>query len=87
MKIKSGFILRQVAGNHIVIPSGKAAVDFSGMITLNGSGVFLWKLLEEETTEKELIDKMLDEYDINEETAKNDIKVFIEKLKNADLLD
>lgn len=87
MKIKPGFVLRQVAGNHIVIPSGKAAVDFSGMITLNNSGVFLWNLLEEETTEEKLLGEMLNEYEIDEDTAKNDIRAFIEKLESAGLLD
>jgi len=47
MKLKEGFMLRQVAGEHVVLPVG-ADVDFNGMITLNETGAFLWNRLEQE---------------------------------------
>ena len=46
MKIKEGFMLRQVAGQHIVMPLGQKALDFNCAITLNESGAFLWSVLE-----------------------------------------
>ena len=85
MKIKDGYMLREVAGNSVVVAVGKAALDFNGLITLNSTGVFLWKMLAEGINEEDLLTAVLDEYDIDEATAKNDIAEFIEKLKGADL--
>ncbi len=87
MKIKDGFILRQVAGNSIVIAVGDEAVNFNGLITVNGAGTFLWNLLAEGATEEELLTAMRGEYDVDEETAKADIAEFLDKLKKADLIE
>lgn len=87
MKIKSGYIMREVAQNHVVVPTGEAALDFSGLITLNETGAFLWKLLEADTTESELLKGLLEEYDIDETTAQEDISEFLVKLRAADLLE
>lgn len=86
MKIKDGYILRQVAGNNIVIAVGDEAINFNGIITINGSGTFLWELLEKGAEKKDLLDAMLSEYDIDEATASEDIDEFIKKLDSANLL-
>lgn len=87
MKIKEGYLLREVAGNHVVVPTGKATLDFSGVITLNGAGAFLWKLVSGEATEQELLSSLLEEYEIDEATAQVDLCEFLAKLKEADLLE
>lgn len=87
MKIKQGFVLRQVADATIVVPAGKAALDFNGMITLNDTAAFLWKLLEEETDEEALLKAMLAEYDVGEETARSGIAKFLGKLSSEGLLE
>ncbi|MGN0558951.1 MAG: PqqD family protein [Acutalibacteraceae bacterium] len=87
MKIKDGFLLRQIAGGTVVVPVGKASVDFNGMITLNETGAFLWKLLENDISEVELLQRLTAEYDISEDIAKADINAFIGKLKDAGLID
>ena len=43
MKIKDGFVLRQVAGQGVVIATGEASKEFSGMVKLNGTGSFIWE--------------------------------------------
>ena len=86
MKIKEGYILRQVAGNNIVIAVGDEAINFNGIITINGSGTFLWELLEKGAEKKDLLDAMLKEYDIDEKTASEDIDEFLKKLDSANLL-
>ncbi|WP_148135302.1 PqqD family protein [Candidatus Formimonas warabiya] len=86
MKIKEGYILREVAGNSVVVAVGKTALDFNGLITLNSTGVFLWKMLEKDADEQALVAAMLREYEIDAPTAKTDIAEFIDKLKGADLL-
>lgn len=87
MKIKSDYIMREVAGNYVVVPTGKASLDFSGMISLNETGAFLWKQLECDKDEQELLSALLEEYEIDTTTAKTDIREFIEKLKAADLFE
>lgn len=87
MKIKENFMLRKVADSYVVVPVGSAVANFNGMINLNEAGAFLWQLLEEDTTEAEVVANMLEHYDVSEELAKADVKKFIEQLRDADLLD
>ncbi len=87
MKIKPGYMLREVAGCNVVVAIGAETMDFGGMINLNDSGAFLWKLLENGATEDELLKKMLDEYEVSEDVAKQGISAFINKMREADLLD
>ncbi len=85
MKIKEGYLLKEVAGNHIVIPVGN--LDFDGMITLNEVGVFIWEKLSNNTNEEEIVALLLKEYDVAPEIAEKDVKAFIQKLRDADLID
>ncbi|MBR6517342.1 MAG: PqqD family protein [Bacilli bacterium] len=87
MKIKEGFMLRNVADNYIVVPVGKASLEFKGLINLNGVGAFIWECLEKETTMEEVIDKVVKEYNIDNELATRDVNNFINKLVEAKLLD
>ena len=86
MKIKEGFILRNVADATIVVPAGKATLDLNGMITLNETGAFLWRLLETDTDEEAMLRAMLGEFDVDEATARAGIARFVSKLKNEGLL-
>ncbi len=87
MKIKNGFAKRKIANSNIVVPVGSTTKDFNGMITLNDSGSFFWDCMINETTEDEVIKKVLEEYDIDEETAKRDIEKFIKMLEDNKLLE
>lgn len=87
MKIREGFVLRQVADATIVVPSGTASLDFNGMITLNETGAFLWKLLESETDEDAMVSRMLAEYDVDEKTARAGINKFVARLGQEGLLE
>lgn len=85
MKLKEGFILRQVAGENVVL-SVSADVDLNGMITLNDTGCTLWKRLEQESTLEDLAAALLAEYEVDEQTARIAAAQFVEKLKELDLL-
>lgn len=87
MKIKDGYLAREVAGSKIVVPVGERTVDFNGIITLNETAGFLWDRLATGAEKAELLTAMLAEYDIDEATASADIDAFITKLKDADLLE
>jgi len=85
MKIKDGFILRQVAGEHVVIPSGDE-LDLNMMISLNSTGAFLWEALQQETDEAGLVAALLSEYDVDEDAAKKHVAAFVAKLRENDFL-
>ena len=86
MKIKYGFVLREVAGSFIVVAVGEAVKNFNGIINLNETGAFLWKILEKGATKEQLIAKLLEEYDVDEKTATADVETFINKLSEAKLV-
>lgn len=86
MKLVDGFVLKNIADTYVVVPLGTNTVSFRSIISLNESGAFLWSQLETEKTEDELLAAMLNEYDIDEKTAREDIAAFIENLKASGLL-
>lgn len=87
MKVKSDFILREVAGSYVVVPVNDLTMDFNGMINLNETGAFLFELLQKGAEKTELISRMLEEYEVTAEKAEADIDKFIQKLKDADVLE
>ena len=87
MKIKEGFLLKEVAGNNIIVPIGDNLVDFSAMITVNETGAFLWKMLEKGAEIDELVTSLTGEFDVSEEIAKEDITDFINVLKDKGILE
>lgn len=87
MKTKKGFMLRTVANRNIVVAIGKASLDFNGLITLNDTGAFIWKTLSEGCTYDELLQKVLSEYEVDEETARNGIDDFLKIARDAELID
>lgn len=86
MKIRDGYLLRNVAGKNIVVSIG-SDVDFNGMLTLNDTGVFFWNLLQKDTTKEEMLEAVLKEYDVSSDIALQDIENFIQKLKETKILE
>lgn len=86
MRIKDGFMLRDVCGDNIVVPVGESSVDFKSVIRLNETGALLWKELEKGADEQQLADAITAEYNVSQEVALNDIAKFVERLKEADIL-
>lgn len=86
MKLKDGYLLRNVAGVHLVVPIAERVIEFKGMMTLNETGAFLWQQLLEEQTEEELLSDLIEEFQVDRETASKDIKDFIKKLKDVNVL-
>ena len=85
MRLKSGFVLREVAGQTVVLPTG-SDLDLNMMISLNETGKFLWTLLEENRDEGELVSALLAEYDVDAKTAESAVKSFIAKLNEHEFL-
>ena len=87
MKIKKDYVLRQVADTWVVLPLGDAAVDFSGMLTLNESGAMLWRVLEQGADREKLTAALLDEYEVSRQQAMADVDAFLNKLLQAGCLE
>ena len=87
MKIKDGFALREVAGSFVVLPLSKSCAEFNGMLTLNESGVILWRRLAEGCSLEELVLALTDEYEVAEDVARRDAEKFIAKISEAGCLD
>ena len=87
MKIKDGFILRDVAGQTIVVAVGKRSKSFNRIIKLNPTGKFIWEKLSSDIERDELVASLVAEYDIDEATASSDADKFVETLKGADILE
>ncbi len=87
MKIKDGFMLREIAGSWVVIPLGQRVVEFNGMMSLNESGVLIWNMLEKGAEMDELVEAMLSEYNVDEATARADIEEIVELIKARGLLE
>lgn len=86
MRIDKEFVLREIAGDYIIIPTGKTVLKFNGLITVNEVGVSLWKMLQEEVTVEDLVQGILSEYDVDENVAREDIQEFLEKLSEGGIL-
>lgn len=81
MRASKDYVVRDVAGEVLLIPTGEAAVRFGGMFTLNELGRFLFDALAEETTLDALVGKVTSEYDVDAETARADALEFLQALR------
>ena len=86
MKVDNEFVLREIAGDYIIIPTGKTVLEFNGLITVNEVGVLIWNMLKEEVTMEEIVAKVLEEYDVEESVAREDVSEFIDKLIEGGIL-
>lgn len=88
MKIKEGFILRKVADSYVVVAVGAASVSFKGVIKINESAAMLWKAMEgSDKSVEDLVKLLLNEYSVDEKTARKDVIDFTEGLKGAGIIE
>lgn len=85
MKIKDGYILRVVAKQNVVLPT-TGDLELDRMLTLNATGKFLWERLEKGAQKSELVDAMLDHYEIDENTARTCVDNFVKNLEQYGFL-
>lgn len=86
MHITPGFLIRQIAGDTLAIPTGEAAHRLSGLLALNGSGAFLFEKLQTERSVQDLVNAMIEEYEVDETTARTDVLEFLENLRKNEML-
>lgn len=77
----ANFMLQDVAGTQVIVPVGEAVVAFPGMITVNGTGAYIWQLLEQEQSVESLAKAIVERYEVTEERATADVKAFVAQLR------
>lgn len=81
MRIIEGLDRREVCGEAILVPVGEKAADFSKLISLNDSSLYLWKEMEgKDFSADDLVQSLLKEYEVDEEIAKKDVENFLRQL-------
>ena len=80
VRIAKEFILRDIAGDYVLVPTGATTQEFNGLITLSGTAKFIWENIEKANSLEEMVAWILDEYEIDEETALKDAVSFINQL-------
>lgn len=86
MQIKKELITREIAGDTILVPVGKAIYESNGLFALNELGAFIWNLLPGVETEEEICRAVLAEYDVSQEEAARDVAEFMEKLRMLNII-
>ena len=86
LKLDKEYVLRQIGDDYVIVPVGKAALDFNGMITVNETGAFLWEHLVKGTSEEKLLQALIDNYDVKPEIAEREMKEFLNILYEHNIL-
>ena len=85
MRIKEGYVLRNVADSGVIVSMEE--LDCNQLMTLNQTGMDLWEMLQNDCSLEDLVQQMLSIYDVEEETLRKDILLFLCKIREAGLLD
>lgn len=86
MRVIEELVLREVAGEYVLIPTGEIASKIQGIIGLNESGVLLYEKLKNDCTKEELKNALLETYEVDEETAMKGVEKFLKKMEEAGIL-
>lgn len=87
MKIKKGFVVREVGGKKYAVATGEVAKSFRGMLGLNEMGALIFELLQTKTTRDDVINAILNEYAVDRQTVETDVDKFISQLKSIDVIE
>jgi hypothetical protein len=86
MKIKENYVLKEVAGKYLIVPINEEALNFNGIITLNETGAFLFRLLQVDQSLENLVNQMTDSYHVEAKQAEKDIENIIQQLNEKGLI-
>ena len=87
MKIKKGFVVREVGGKKYAVATGEVAKSFMGMLGLNDMGALIFGLLQTDTTVQAVVDSILNEYEADRKTVEADVEKFVSQLKSIDVIE
>lgn len=86
-KLKDGFVVRKIGEQIMAVPIGKQTSEIHGMIVLTESAELLWNILKDGAEEKELVKTITENYEVEEEKATEDVKKFLDGLKEQGALE
>jgi hypothetical protein len=86
MRIKKGFVLREVAGQIMVIATGEASKDFHGMIKLNATGKVIWLGLQDGLSEEQIVVRLQEQFDVEADKASQDTRAFMKQMEEMGFL-
>ncbi len=87
MQINKDFTIQKVGASYVAVPVGETSKTFHGMVRLNETGAFLWNLMAAaDCTEAELVEKLLEEYEVSREVAERDVHRVVEYLQQNGIL-
>ncbi len=87
MRVKKGFELREVCGEHIIVAYGRENIDFNKVISLNESATFLWKAVcDKEFNAEMMADLLCQEYEVDAETASKDAQALLDEWTKVGLV-
>lgn len=86
MKLDEGFLIRNIAGEDVLVPIGSRVIDFKGLMTLTPVGAFIYRQLQEGKSEDEITSAILEEYETDERTARADLAEFLARLRELGIL-
>ena len=87
MRAAREYLMREIAGETILIPSGSAAKKFNGLVTVNELGNFIWNVLAEDVTIEQIVERVTAEYEVDAETARIDALAFLDELRQVGALE
>jgi hypothetical protein len=89
MKLKEGFVLRQVCGENVITGEGLGAINFGKLLALNETAAWLWKEAEAqgEFTVNSLADKLCEEYEVTAEQAHQDVDAIVKKWQEVEVVE
>lgn len=89
MKLKDGLILREVAGQYVIVPTGKRVREVTNIVYISASAAYLWDYMKDHEFEKDdLVKRVMEHYTgVTEEKAAEDIDKFLNTLSNNSILD
>lgn len=86
MRTKQGFVMRDVAGQTVIIATGEASRQFQGMIRVNPTGKIVWQGLTDGLNDAAIVDRVTAEFDVDRATAERDVAAFIAQMRDNGFL-
>ena len=86
MKLKKQFVLREIVGEAVLLPIGESAARFNGLLTVSELGKFIWENIESAKDKEELLQRILDEYEVDRDVAKADLDEFLDILRKNEIV-
>ena len=87
MKAREGFILRNLTGEYLLMPKGEKIKNYDSVVLMNELSAFVWGKMQNPVTQSDLLEAVLNEYDVDEKTAREDLDGLLAELKEAGVID